>query len=292
MDTVFPCKKESHPPQGTMIRRYGKASPWHRSLPRGRLLSDARQRLVRSVLHEALLPQRVEERPRHGLVVATRVPYVGEHLRERLLVVHPHELLVLRQRLLGGVEPVYEGCVVVAVCLAVQYRLHRQAVGLRRVLAGPPERQRRHGHHEARQAQHLDYLLRHVHRGAEVAIPEPLLIGEVAERLRIEQRVARRVDERQEIVVARQGAALLGPPRRAAEIGAEREHHRGLRHHWLVEVRRRQLALLLLRPRHHDAVKLQVSHCLGALGLTQQPREQLLAHVHAGIFPDAPSLVK
>ena len=179
---------------------------------------------------------------------------VGEDLRQCLLVVYFHEMLVLGQRLFIGVELVYPLRSVVIVGLLMHYRLHGQTVALGRVLIGPAERDGRHGEGEPWQFKRVDDELWKIYRSAKEACAQPLFLRDIAEGLAEEQRVGGGVDETKEIVVAWVGLAVFRPKGGAAEVGAESEHHRRACHHGLVEMGRGELRLHLLVARHDNAI--------------------------------------
>ena len=162
--------------------------------------------------------------------------------------------------------------------------LQRQSVGERRILVGPSQRYRGNGHHEARQLQRVDYLLGVIHRGAEEAVAESFLVGEVAEGLGIQQCVGGCIQEREQIVVSRRRLAVFCPSCGAVEISTDGEHHRRLRNHRLTEMRRRELLFHLCRTCHHHAVELQVSHRLGTHCLSEEPVEEFVAYGLVGIL--------
>ena len=167
----------------------------------------------------------------------------------------------------------------------MQYGFQRQAIRLRRILIGPSERYGSYRHDKFRQLQSIDNHLRHIHRRAEETRTQSLLLGDVAERLAVEQCVGCGIHERQEVVVARRSVAVFRPNSGAAEVGAEGKHHRCALYHRLVEVRWGEFLLHFLAARNDNGIQLQVSHCLCALRLFEQSVEQVVGNILCGIFP-------
>ena len=235
---------------------------------------------------EPLSAEGFEECFGEGFVVAAGVAAVGEHLSERLLVVDFNEVAVLGQVFFLVVEAVDALGGVVVVGLAVDDGLYGQAVGEGRLLVGPAEGDGGDGEDEPGQCEDVDDGFGHVDGCPEVAQTESFGFGKVAEGLTVEQGVGGCVEERQGVVVAGVGLSLFGPAGGAAEVGAEGEHDGCLGDHGLVEMGRCQLGFLVGIAGDDDAVELQVSHGLGALGIGEQAEEQLVVDVARSVLPD------
>ena len=226
----------------------------------------------------------LQERGGHGLVVLAGVPDVGEYLGEGVLVVDAQEFEVLREVLLVVIILVDVGGQVVAVGLVVYEAVEGQAVGEWRLLVGPSHGEGGYGHDETGELEDVDDLLGLIDGGAQVAVAEPFLVHEVAERLGVEQCVGGSIDERQEVVVARLRLSAACPGAGAVEVGADGEHHRCLGDHGLVEVGWRQPLLHVSRTGYYYGVQLQVAHGLCAGGLGHQSVQQLVAHFSLAVL--------
>ena len=97
----------------------------------------------------------------------------------------------------------------------------------------------------------------------------------MAERLAKEERVRSRIKERKNVVVAGLSFAPLRPFRCAVKICAEREHHRRILNHRLVEMERREPRFVRRIPCGDHAIQLQVAHRLGPLGFLQEFIQQI-----------------
>ena len=193
-------------------------------------------------------------------------------------MVDAQEFEVLRQVLLVVVIVVDVGGQVVAVGLAVYEAVEWQPVGECGLVVGPSHGERCHGHDQSGQLKDVDDLLRLIDGGAQVAVAQPFLVHEVAERLGVEQCVGGSIDERQEVVVARLRLSAACPCAGAVEVGADGEHHGSLGDHGLVEVCWRQPLLHVIRTGYYYGVQLQVAHGLGAAGLAEESVQQFVTH--------------
>ena len=144
---------------------------------------------------ETLADEGGDESFRHCLVVLAGVADISEDLCQRLLVVDAHEMAVLFKFLLIFIIGVNVLTQIVVVGLLMYETLQWQTVGEGRLLIGPSHRERGHGHHQLRQLEDIDDLLRLVDRCTEVTVAQSFLIHEVTERLRVEQSVCCSIDE-------------------------------------------------------------------------------------------------
>ena len=207
------------------------------------------------------------------------------------MVILAMPVAVFGQGLLGEVAAVYVGRGVVAVVFLVEEGVHRQALALRGLLVGVAHAERGQREYEARQAQLLDNLPGGVERRAQIADAQPLGLGGGGEALGEDHRVDGRVEEGEQVVVARRGAALLTPEREAAVVDAEGEQQRGALHHGLPHVERREGALAFGRSGLHHAVELHVA-ARGAAGRRLQEAGQLpVGHGLRRIAPYAPARI-
>ena len=193
-------------------------------------------------------------------------------------MVDAQELKVLGQVLLVVIILVDVDTQIVLVGLAVYEAVEWQPVGESGLVVGPSHGECGHGHDQSGQLEDVDDELRLIDGGAQVAVAQPFLVHEVAERLGVEQCVGGRIDERQEVVVARLRLSAACPGAGAVEVGADGEHHGSLGDHGLVEVCWRQPLLHVIRTGYYYGVQLQVAHGLGAAGLGHQAVQQLVTH--------------
>ena len=229
-----------------------------------------------SLIEEPLFFECLQERGGHGLVVLAGIADVCEDLGEGFFVVDAQELEVLGQVLLVIIVLVDVDTQVVAVGLLMDKAVEGQPVGEGRLLVGPSHGEGGYGHDQSGQLEDIDNLLGHIDGGAQIAVAQPLFVHEIAECLGVEQGVGGRVDERQEIVVARLRLSAAGPCAGAVEVGTYGEHDGCLCHHRLVEVCGCQLLLDLLGTCDDDAVELQVAHGLCTACLAEEPVQQFV----------------
>ena len=227
-------------------------------------------------IEEPLFFECLQQTGGHSFVVLTGVADVGEDLGQRLLLVDTQELEVLGQVLLVIIILVDVDAQVVAVGLLMYITFQGQAVGEGRLLVGPSYGEGGYGHDQSGQLEDIDNLLGLIDGGAQIAVAQSFLVHEVTERLGVEQGVGGRVDERQEIVVARLRLSAAGPCAGAVEVGTYGEHDGCLCHHRLVEVCGCQLLLDLLGTCDDDAVELQVAHGLCTACLAEEPVQQFV----------------
>ena len=237
-----------------------------------------------SLVEEPLALEGFHQTCRYGLVVFLRIADVGKDLGQCLFVVNLTEVAVFFQVLLIIIIGVDVGTAVFLVGLTVYETLCGQAVGEGRLFGGPANGECGDGHDETGQLEDVDDLLRLVDGGAQIAVAETFLVHEVAERLRIEEGIDGCILERQEIVVARLGLALLTPAGGAMEVGTDGQHHRSLCHHGLIEVGRCQALLHLVIAGDDDTVQLQVAHGLCATGLSKETIEERFANLTLAIL--------
>ena len=213
---------------------------------------------------ELLLPKGGKQVFGHCLVVLACIADVREDLCQRLLLVDFHEVPVYSQRLAFLVASINTFRCKGGVGLLVHDGLEGQAVCLSGLFRRPANGQRGNGKDEFGQLESRDDGLRLIDSRAKETNAEAFLLCQAAKRLGEEQGIGSGIEEAQDIVVAGTGLTLQAPVGCPAEVGTNGQQDRSLRHHWLEEVCGSQLLLHFCRPRDHDAVKLQVAHCLRA----------------------------
>ena len=175
--------------------------------------------------------------------------------------------------------------------LVVDDAAQRETVAQGWMFCRPSDGQCGYWHYELRELQGVDDHLWHVNRSSQEASTQASLFCQIGEGLGKEKGIGSCIHKRENVVIARVSLAVLCPEGCAAIISTDGEDDRGFCYHRLVEVGWRQRLLSFFTSCYHNAVKLQVSHCRGALCLFQKTVQEFFRYFLLCIFPDACSVL-
>jgi len=175
--------------------------------------------------------------------------------------------------------------------LVVDDAAQRETVAQGWMFCRPADGQCGYWHYELRELQGVDNHLWHINRSSQETGAQTGFFCQVRKGLGEKKGIGSCIHKRENVIIARGSLAVLCPEGCAAIIGTDGEDDRGFCYHRLVEVGWRQCLLSFFTSCYHNAVKLQVSHCRGALCLFQKAVQEFFRYFLLCIFSDACSVL-
>jgi len=200
-------------------------------------------------------------------------------------------MLVLRHSFLSCIDAVNILRRIITIYFFVQNTFYRQSLRLCRTLIRIAYRDGSHRHHQLRQLQKVNNLLRIIDGSPQIADAQSVSLSQSTEVLRNKQSVTCGIEKRNRIVISRFGIPATAPFAETVEVGTESQHHRSRRHHRLVEMSRSKLCLHLRVSRYHYAIKLHIPHRGSTESLFQQFFEQGGGKILLFVLADSPPIL-